>query len=154
MQRNHLEALSLCPSGCNQSLLRAVQEAVKNCEYWRLIDHEGRPPGLMGWWPSKATTFIDNHDTGVSTECFSALPEMTNMNALCIARCSEHESSRTQMCQSSARSAETLGPSHVHGVPAVRIPSGGPDHTVERQTCTQLETHASDSPRSHCRAAV
>jgi len=37
---------------------------VKNCEYWRLVDHEGRPPGLMGWWPSKATTFIDNHDTG------------------------------------------------------------------------------------------
>ena len=43
-----------------------LQEAVKNCEYWRLIDHEGRPPGLMGWWPSKATTFIDNHDTGAS----------------------------------------------------------------------------------------
>jgi hypothetical protein len=37
---------------------------VKNCEYWRLIDEEGKPPGLLGWWPSKATTFIDNHDTG------------------------------------------------------------------------------------------
>ena len=42
-----------------------LQEAVKNCEYWRLIDEEGKPPGLLGWWPSKATTFIDNHDTGV-----------------------------------------------------------------------------------------
>ena len=43
-----------------------VQEAVKNCEYWRLIDEEGKPPGLLGWWPSKACTFIDNHDTGAS----------------------------------------------------------------------------------------
>jgi len=49
-----------------------LQEAVKNCEYWRLVDHEGRPPGLMGWWPSKATTFIDNHDTGASRYHVSA----------------------------------------------------------------------------------
>ena len=37
---------------------------MKNTEYWRLVDEEGKPPGLLGWWPSKATTFIDNHDTG------------------------------------------------------------------------------------------
>ena len=40
------------------------QEAVKNTEYWRLIDPEGKPPGFLGWWPSKACTFVDNHDTG------------------------------------------------------------------------------------------
>lgn len=40
------------------------QEAVKNTEYWRLIDPEGKPPGFLGWWPSKAVTFVDNHDTG------------------------------------------------------------------------------------------
>ena len=28
------------------------------------MDKEGRPPGLLGLWPSRAVTFIDNHDTG------------------------------------------------------------------------------------------
>ncbi len=41
-----------------------LTEAIKNCEYWRLIDPEGRQPGLTDWWPSKSVTFIDNHDTG------------------------------------------------------------------------------------------
>ncbi|GLC54474.1 Alpha-amylase A type-1/2 [Pleodorina starrii] len=30
---------------------------------WRLIDPQGKPPGLMGWWPGKAVTFVENHDT-------------------------------------------------------------------------------------------
>ena len=34
----------------------------------RLRDGEGRPPGVMGWWPSRATTFLENHDT-VSLSC-------------------------------------------------------------------------------------
>jgi hypothetical protein len=46
---------------------------VKKEQYWRLKDADGKPTGLMGWWPSKAVTFIDNHDTGVaagrSTAC-------------------------------------------------------------------------------------
>jgi hypothetical protein len=25
---------------------------------------QGRPPGFVGFWPSRAITFIDNHDTG------------------------------------------------------------------------------------------
>ena len=37
---------------------------MKNTQYWRLIDPEGKPPGFLGWWPSKAVTFVDNHDTG------------------------------------------------------------------------------------------
>ena len=41
-----------------------LNEAVKNTEYWRLRDQEGKNPGLMGWWPSRTVTFIDNHDTG------------------------------------------------------------------------------------------
>lgn len=40
-----------------------LQAAVKN-EYWRLRDSSGKPPGLLGWMPSHAVTFIDNHDTG------------------------------------------------------------------------------------------
>ena len=42
-----------------------LAEAVRNKQYWRLIDHEQRMPGLAGYWPSRAVTFIDNHDTGV-----------------------------------------------------------------------------------------
>ncbi|KAB1203594.1 putative alpha-amylase 2 [Morella rubra] len=40
-----------------------LQEAVKG-QFWRLRDPQGNPPGVMGWWPSRAVTFIDNHDTG------------------------------------------------------------------------------------------
>ncbi|RLM64936.1 hypothetical protein C2845_PM16G06550 [Panicum miliaceum] len=40
-----------------------LQEAVKG-ELWRLRDPEGKPPGVMGWWPSRSVTFIENHDTG------------------------------------------------------------------------------------------
>ncbi|CAN1322874.1 Probable alpha-amylase 2, partial [Linum perenne] len=40
-----------------------LQEAVKG-ELWRLCDAQGKPPGVLGWWPSRAVTFIDNHDTG------------------------------------------------------------------------------------------
>ena len=36
----------------------------ERCEYWRLADKAGKPPGLMGWWPSRAVTFLENHDTG------------------------------------------------------------------------------------------
>lgn len=25
---------------------------------------QGRPPGVIGMWPSRGITFIDNHDTG------------------------------------------------------------------------------------------
>lgn len=40
-----------------------LQVAVKG-EYWRLRDKEGKPAGLIGWWPARAVTFLDNHDTG------------------------------------------------------------------------------------------
>ncbi|XP_061342404.1 alpha-amylase 3, chloroplastic-like isoform X2 [Gastrolobium bilobum] len=38
--------------------------ALERCEYWRLSDKKGKPPGVLGWWPSRAVTFIENHDTG------------------------------------------------------------------------------------------
>lgn len=41
-----------------------LQEACVRNEYWRLIDDRGRPPGMCGMWPSRAVTFIENHDTG------------------------------------------------------------------------------------------
>nr|QED40920.1 alpha amylase a3 [Agave tequilana] len=49
-----------------------LQEAVKG-ELWRLRDSQGKPPGLMGWWPSRAVTFIENHDTG-STQAHWPFP--------------------------------------------------------------------------------
>ncbi|KAM7269841.1 hypothetical protein ACFE04_025338 [Oxalis oulophora] len=41
-----------------------LHSALERCEYWRLSDQKGQPPGVMGWWPSRAVTFIENHDTG------------------------------------------------------------------------------------------
>ncbi|BBM87576.1 alpha-amylase C-terminal beta-sheet domain-containing protein [Candidatus Uabimicrobium amorphum] len=45
-----------------------LQLAVRNSEYWRLRDNNGKPVGLIGWWPQRAVTFIDNHDTGPSPD--------------------------------------------------------------------------------------
>jgi alpha-amylase len=41
-----------------------LQEAVSRKEYWRLADSAGKPPGVLGIWPSRAVTFLENHDTG------------------------------------------------------------------------------------------
>ena len=35
----------------------------ERCEYWRLKDGAGKPAGLLGWWPSRSVTFLENHDT-------------------------------------------------------------------------------------------
>lgn len=41
-----------------------LQEACGRGEFWRLVDGQGRAPGVLGLWPARAVTFIDNHDTG------------------------------------------------------------------------------------------
>ncbi|XP_020241868.1 alpha-amylase 3, chloroplastic isoform X2 [Asparagus officinalis] len=41
-----------------------LHTALEKCEYWRLSDQKQKPPGVVGWWPSRAVTFIENHDTG------------------------------------------------------------------------------------------
>ncbi|RDX58077.1 Alpha-amylase 3, chloroplastic, partial [Mucuna pruriens] len=41
-----------------------LHSALERCEYWRLSDEKGKPPGVVGWWSSRAVTFIENHDTG------------------------------------------------------------------------------------------
>ncbi|MDD4004324.1 MAG: alpha-amylase C-terminal beta-sheet domain-containing protein [Elusimicrobiaceae bacterium] len=43
-----------------------LQYAVTTGEYGRLRDNAGKPAGLLGWWPAKTVTFVDNHDTGSS----------------------------------------------------------------------------------------
>lgn len=40
-----------------------LQEAIAKNEYYRLKDYESKPSGVAGWWPEKAITFLDNHDT-------------------------------------------------------------------------------------------
>lgn len=39
-----------------------LQQAVQG-QLWRL-NNGGKAPGLIGWWPAKSVTFIENHDTG------------------------------------------------------------------------------------------
>ena len=41
-----------------------LQRAVTHAEFWRLRDNAGRPPGLLGWVPARAVTFLENHDPG------------------------------------------------------------------------------------------
>ncbi len=48
-----------------------LQQAVHG-EWWRL-SNQGKAPGLIGWWPSRSVTFIDNHDTG-STQAHWSFP--------------------------------------------------------------------------------
>lgn len=43
-----------------------LQEAVQYSKFHYLKDAQGKPTGLIGLTPSKAVTFIDNHDTGGS----------------------------------------------------------------------------------------
>lgn len=43
---------------------KGILQVAVNGEYWRLKDSEGKPSGLIGWWPTRSVTFIDNHDTG------------------------------------------------------------------------------------------
>ncbi len=32
-------------------------------ERYEILNDNGRPSGLIGWWPAKAVTFVENHDT-------------------------------------------------------------------------------------------
>ena len=41
-----------------------LQEACRDGSYWRLVDHRNKPAGVLGHWPARAVTFLDNHDTG------------------------------------------------------------------------------------------
>jgi len=51
---------------------KGVLQAAVNNEYWRLSIN-GAPPGVIGWYPSRSVTFVDNHDTG-STQGYWPFP--------------------------------------------------------------------------------
>lgn len=46
------------------SFPQGILHSALHNQYWRLIDPQGKPSGVMGWWPSRAVTFLENHDTG------------------------------------------------------------------------------------------
>lgn len=62
-----------------KGILHAVFERQ---EYWRLSDPQGKPPGVMGWWPSRSVTFIENHDTG-STQGHWRFPRGKELQGYC-----------------------------------------------------------------------
>ena len=39
-----------------------LQSAIES-ERYELLNDNGRPSGFIGWWPAKAVTFVENHDT-------------------------------------------------------------------------------------------
>jgi len=60
---NWVDATEGLSSAFDFTTKAVLQEAVKG-ELWRLADNSNKMPGMSGWWPSRACTFIDNHDTG------------------------------------------------------------------------------------------
>ncbi|MDD5629241.1 MAG: alpha-amylase C-terminal beta-sheet domain-containing protein [Elusimicrobia bacterium] len=64
---DYLDSIGGRASAFDFTTKAVLQQAVVAGEYWRLRDAQGAPPGLIGWWPTKAVTFLDNHDTGAST---------------------------------------------------------------------------------------
>jgi alpha-amylase len=64
---DYLDSIGGRASAFDFTTKAVLQQAVSSREYWRLRDRQGQPPGLIGWWPAKAVTFLDNHDTGPST---------------------------------------------------------------------------------------
>eukprot|EP00850_Spirogloea_muscicola_P011008 SM000066S20483 [mRNA] locus=s66:593967:600493:- [translate_table: standard] len=61
-------------SAFDVTLKGILHAAVETGEYGRLADSQGRPAGLLGLWPSRTVTFIENHDTG-STQGHWRFPE-------------------------------------------------------------------------------
>ncbi|XP_050227688.1 uncharacterized protein LOC126677215 isoform X2 [Mercurialis annua] len=60
---NWINATSGTSSAFDVTTKGILHSALHN-QYWRLIDPQGKPTGVMGWWASRAVTFLENHDTG------------------------------------------------------------------------------------------
>ena len=56
--------ISKAPDAFDFTTKGILQTAIKESEFWRLMDQQQKAPGLIGIMPEKAITFIDNHDTG------------------------------------------------------------------------------------------
>jgi alpha-amylase len=40
-----------------------LRQAIQQRDFARLKTSDGKPPGVIGWWPEMSVTFLDNHDT-------------------------------------------------------------------------------------------
>lgn len=111
------------------------QEAVSKSNYSRLKDDQGRPPGVIGLWPARAVSFVDNHDTG-STQVSSRPPLLRQVGfqryAADVTSCMRHmgvnvmsHSSRL-ICDEEKRSEKVL-----HDT--------SPDSVTETDCCLALE---------------
>nr|CAB3453587.1 unnamed protein product [Digitaria exilis] len=52
------------PATAFDFLTKGVLQAAVQGELWRMRDKDGKAPGMIGWMPEMAVTFVDNHDTG------------------------------------------------------------------------------------------
>lgn len=54
-----IDATGGCSAAFDFTTKGVLQEAVAQNQYWRLRDAAGKPPGVLGWWPSHAVTFVE-----------------------------------------------------------------------------------------------
>ncbi|RLM61528.1 alpha-amylase isozyme 3B-like [Panicum miliaceum] len=52
------------PAAAFDFTTKGVLQAAVQGELWRMRDGDGKAPGMIGWLPERAVTFVDNHDTG------------------------------------------------------------------------------------------
>ncbi|RWV94409.1 hypothetical protein GW17_00043055 [Ensete ventricosum] len=68
---------------------KGILQAAVEGELWRMRDSQGKAPGMMGWWPEKAVTFVDNHDTG-STQIQHTINDLELSHEAGVAEWIEH----------------------------------------------------------------
>lgn len=61
---NWVDSAAGLPSTFDFTTKGILQEALLRKELWRLKDCQNKASGVLGWWPSRSITFLDNHDTG------------------------------------------------------------------------------------------
>jgi len=59
-----IDAAGTLSSAFDMTTKGILHAALEGNNFWRLRDDAGRAPGLLGWWPSRTVTFLENHDTG------------------------------------------------------------------------------------------
>ncbi|CAI5994072.1 unnamed protein product, partial [Closterium sp. NIES-65] len=132
-----------------------LQAAVQNCEYWRLIDPQGRPPGLIGLLPGKAVTFVDNHSTGSTQQhlmpshparslppVHASFPPGPTPGSHAVTFVDNHSTGSTQQHLMPPHPARSLRPAH-----ASFPPGPTPGSHVRGQSLHGLHTAALAIPR-------
>jgi alpha-amylase len=63
------------PAAAFDFTTKGVLQAAVQGELWRMKDGNGKAPGMIGWLPEKAVTFVDNHDTGSTQNSWPFPPD-------------------------------------------------------------------------------